>query len=114
MKLTYRGVSYEYNPPVVEIEESNVGGQYRGLDWRFRNAKRVLVLDSDLDLKYRGVAYRPTVQLPVTISSESPNLAEEVSVQDKARSLMLDHLHQQRNRQQTMLTRLAAEVRVSA
>ncbi|MCU0534327.1 MAG: DUF4278 domain-containing protein [Hydrococcus sp. Prado102] len=37
MKLTYRGVSYEYNPVVVETTTGQVGGKYRGLDWRFRN-----------------------------------------------------------------------------
>ena len=41
MKLNYRGVSYEYNPPVIETYEAKVAGKYRGLDWRFRNICKV-------------------------------------------------------------------------
>ncbi len=106
MKLTYRGVSYEYNPPVVEMGEETIVGKYRGLDWRFRNPKRVLVLDSNLDLKYRGAAYRRTAQLPVTVH-KTPAL----SVFDKARVLMIDTTRSEKNRQMSMLTRLTAELR---
>ena len=40
MKLIYRGTAYEYNPPVVNAVEGNVGGKFRGLDWRFHNLKQ--------------------------------------------------------------------------
>lgn len=106
MQLTYRGVSYEYNPPTVEMGEDKIIGKYRGLDWRFRNPKRVLVLDSNLDLKYRGVTYRRTAQLPVTVD-KTPAL----SVFDKARVLMIDTSRSLKNRQLSMLTRLSAELR---
>ncbi|PSB67857.1 hypothetical protein C7B61_03960, partial [filamentous cyanobacterium CCP1] len=58
MKLTYRGTSYDYNPPEVEYGELTQSGKYRGLDVRFRNPKRQLVLQPTLDLLYRGVAHK--------------------------------------------------------
>ncbi|WP_235110462.1 DUF4278 domain-containing protein [Acaryochloris sp. 'Moss Beach'] len=32
-------------------------GQYRGLEWRFRNAHKTPVMQPSLNLVYRGVAY---------------------------------------------------------
>jgi hypothetical protein len=40
MKLNYRGISYEYNPPEVAVDRGTVAGKFRGLDWRFRNLKK--------------------------------------------------------------------------
>lgn len=82
MKLIYRGISYEYNPPVVETVEGEIGGKFRGLDWRFHNLKKPLLLQPPVNLTYRGVTYanRPTV----TPSST------EANIQEQARWLMLN------------------------
>ena len=108
MKLSYRGVQYDYNPPVVETTEDVVGGKYRGLDWRFRNMKKPPVLQPRVNLTYRGVRYQNGVT-PVTNGTERTNTSA-LSTQDKARSLMLNSQRVIKNRQQTMLYRLAAEV----
>jgi hypothetical protein len=108
MKLTYRGVSYEYNPPAVETTPGEVGGKYRGLDWRFRNLKKPPVLQPRVNLTYRGVRYQ-------TGEATAPKTAESattpvLSTQDRARSLMLNKLRSLKNRQEAMLYRSATEV----
>lgn len=108
MKLSYRGVSYEYNPPKVETTPGATSGKYRGLDWRFRNLKKPPVLQPTVNLTYRGVSYR-TGTTPATTNVE-PAKVPALSMQDKARSLMLDRQRTLRNRQQAMLNRSAAEV----
>jgi hypothetical protein len=95
MKLTYRGISYEYNPPEVAVEQGTVAGKFRGLDWRFRNLKKPLVLQPPANLTYRGVAYS--------------NRAAD-SVKEQARWLMLDREKAARNRSESMLKRATDEV----
>jgi len=124
MKLTYRGVTYDYNPPVVEYTESDNVGTYRGVDIRFRSPKKRLVLDSNLDLKYRGAAYQPAVTMvestpasapvaaPVAASAHTEGL--DVPVTEWARSLMLRHCRAIKNRQQALLSRSAMEVGMGA
>lgn len=108
MKLSYRGVSYDYNPPTVETTDDGVGGKYRGLDWRFRNLKKPPVLQPIVNLKYRGVSYQ--VGGMTTTKSAEPTKTPVLSMQDKARSLMMDHQRTLKNRQQAMLSRSAEEV----
>lgn len=113
MKLTYRGVTYDYNPPKVEYGDRAEVGKYRGLDIRFRNIKKPPVMQPTLDLLYRGAAYTTnptaaetpveTVQVPVT----------HLSVQERARQLMMNHHKSVKRRQQAMLTRSDAEVGLS-
>lgn len=112
MKLSYRGVTYDYNPPAVNTKngqsDGQVGGKYRGLDWRFRNLEEPPVLQPRVNLKYRGVSY----QIGGTQADKSAE-TEKVAAgttQAKARWLMLDRLRTLRNRQQTMLNRSAEEV----
>lgn len=106
MKLTYRGVSYDYNPPVVETTDGNIGGKYRGLDWRFRNLKKPFVVQPPVNLTYRGVSYN-NVNVPVT-ETEVP----ATSVQEKARLSVFNHEKDSRKRHQNLLTRLAADIGV--
>lgn len=106
MKLSYRGISYDYNPPVLATTQGQLGGKYRGLDWRFRNMKKPPVLQPNFNLKYRGVYY----QTGATQASAKPAKAPALSVQDKARSLMLTQQRSLINRQRSMLNRSAAEV----
>lgn len=106
MKLIYRGQSYEYNPPTVEYTESEVGGKYRGLDWRFRNLKQQPVLHPRANLTYRGVSYQ--VHPATEDSSVKPRT--QPSIQEKARNLMLGHTRSIKKRQQSLLGRSAAEI----
>jgi Domain of unknown function (DUF4278) len=101
MKLTYRGISYEYNPVVVETTTGQVGGKYRGLDWRFRNLKKPPILAPRFNLTYRGVTYNQA-----DIVNQEPG----VSMADKARALMTDKTKNAKKRQQSLLSRTAAEI----
>ncbi|MBO9999220.1 MAG: DUF4278 domain-containing protein [Cyanobacteria bacterium SID2] len=121
MKLCYRGISYDYNPPKVESTSSDLAGKYRGVDVRFRNPKKPLVLQPTLDLKYRGVAYRTNAAIPAeaerqTARPEPTPVPETVapaptfSLQQRMRELMFQNEVAIRKRQQTMLNRLTTEV----
>lgn len=115
MKLTYRGVSYDYNPPEVPTFDSGNVGTYRGLDVRFRNPQKQVVLQPTLDLKYRGVAYRTgegeAVNKPQTETAGTAAGAYAMSaIADKARALMLERHRQICNRQQVMLDRAAESI----
>jgi Domain of unknown function (DUF4278) len=57
MKLCYRGVSYDYNPPQVKVAEGPVAGKYRGANWH-----STILIDNPVPqiaatLTYRGVTY---------------------------------------------------------
>ncbi|ACK70474.1 conserved hypothetical protein [Gloeothece citriformis PCC 7424] len=109
MKLTYRGISYNYNPVTVETSEGTTGGKYRGLDWRFRNLKKSPILQPRVNLTYRGVTYNKGG----TEVAELPQVTEvtpKLSTQDKARTLMVHHTRVIKKRQQAMLSRVATEV----
>ncbi|NEO30981.1 MAG: DUF4278 domain-containing protein [Symploca sp. SIO3C6] len=108
MQFSYRGVSYDYNPPTVGTSTGKVGGKYRGLDWRFRNLNKPPVLQPRVDLKYRGVSYQ--IGGHSTTTKDEQTKTPTLSVQDKARSLMRDRLHAFHKRQLSMLNRSAAEV----
>lgn len=131
MKLTYRGVSYEYTPPTVEFSNSNTVGKYRGLDVRFRNPVKVPVQQPTLDLVYRGAAYpiapastveespapvvAPIAQLAAQLNAQSqPAAPLALSIEDRARSMMMQHHRLIKQRQQTMLSRLDVEVGLTA
>lgn len=111
MKLTYRGVSYDYNPPKVEYGDRTQVGKYRGVDIRFRNQPKTPVLQPTLDLIYRGAAYtnnsvEPAAQVEPTKAS--------TSVKEQARQLMMSHHKNVKRRQQSMLTRLDSQVGLPA
>lgn len=119
MKLTYRGISYDYNPPTVQYGDPVATGTYRGLDIRFRNPKKPLVLPSTLNLKYRGASVNPASQqadqsAPAPTPVASAVAAVASSVDSLARSLMIDETRHIKQRQQDMLSRLATEVGISS
>lgn len=112
MKINYRGVSYEYNPPKVEYGNltqsgKSHSGKYRGVDVRFRNPQKSPVLQPTLDLVYRGVAYTNNApEAEAAEVSQTPAL----TIQDRARALMMNHHRKVKQRQQAMLSRADARV----
>ncbi len=103
MKLTYRGIEYNYNPPQVETTVGCKTGKYRGQDWRFHNLKKPPVLQPTHNLTYRGVKYSNH-----PVAAESP--ATSSAMAEKARILMLNQERTTLKREQSMLSRLAEEV----
>ncbi len=126
MKLTYRGVSYDYNPPVVESNLTDEVGKFRGVDIRFRTVRKAAVQQPTLDLVYRGVAYQsgtpeaaPVVEVaPVAAIAApamvAPAVAIALSTEDKARMSMMNRHRSVKQRQQSMLGRLAVEAGLPA
>lgn len=115
MKINYRGVSYEYNPPQVEYGDLTQSGKYRGVDVRFRNPQKTPVLQPTLDLIYRGVAYTTNeVEVPAEVAPVDATVAPvgeaSLSVQNRARVLMMNHHRKVKQRQQAMLSRSDARV----
>lgn len=98
MKLTYRGISYEYNPPAVETVTGVAVGKYRGLDIRFRHRKKAPVMQPHYNLTYRGVKY-----------NNQPD-TENVSVSKKARLLAMENERTDMKRSQSMLGRAVEEL----
>ena len=120
MKLTYRGVQYDYNPPAVAMNHSVQVGKYRGVDIRFRTVKSNPVQQPTLDLVYRGVAYRTgaagTEVVPV-VNAVAPVADAPAALADlelKSRTLLMGHNRNVKRRQQAMLARLAADVGLEA
>lgn len=115
MKINYRGLSYEYNPPKVEYGDLTQSGKYRGVDIRFRNPQKAPVMQATLDLVYRGSAY--TTHSPETaeatqadVTPAEPVKSPALSIQARARVLMMNHHRQVKQRQQSMLSRSDARV----
>jgi hypothetical protein len=100
MKLTYRGVQYDYNPPLTDTQPTGEVGSYRGVDIRFRKTAKNLVHPLKVDLMYRGVPYTTGEPEPATA--------------DKLRALAVDQERNTQRREQSMLTRLAKGLGLSA
>ncbi len=62
MKLCYRGVEYDYNPPSLDVHESELTGCYRGRPIHFTYASHVPVPQPVATMTYRGVGYATTPQ----------------------------------------------------
>jgi len=126
MKLTYRGVSYDYTPNPVPQKGSVIGtGTYRGAAVTF-NALAEQPPQPAADLVWRGVPYRVGTPATVAVSAvevpvAAPVVAEPAApgtavaetstgVIDMARNLFIRHHQRMRRREQGMMVRLAAEV----
>ncbi|MBD1872805.1 DUF4278 domain-containing protein [Nodosilinea sp. FACHB-131] len=127
MQLTYRGVSHDYNPPVVESNLTDEVGKFRGVDIRFRTVKKAAVQQPTLDLVYRGVAYQtgtsevapvvetaPVVATAPVAAIAAPAVATTLSTEDRARMSMMNRHRSVKQRQQSMLARLATEAGLPA
>ena len=58
MKLTYRGVEYDHNPPMLEVSESDILCQYRGRLHRYTYVRHVPFPQAQATLTYRGATYQ--------------------------------------------------------
>jgi len=76
MKLTYRGIKYEYAPVAIEVTEAEVGGKYRGAQWK-RHYSHIPELHHATELKYRGASYY----------SGNPEEVEELKQRKKLNSI---------------------------
>jgi hypothetical protein len=119
MKLSYRGVQYDYNPPVVETADTSDLGKYRGVDIRFRTVTKNPVQQPTLDLVYRGVAYQTSLAAETTpavaaVAAIAKAPKTTLSVEDKARTMLLGHHRNVKRRQQAMLSRSASDVGLDA
>ena len=57
MELKYHGIKYEYNPVTVELTTEEVGGKYRGVEWKRYRSRAIPLTSNAVELKYRGVSY---------------------------------------------------------
>jgi hypothetical protein len=122
MKLTYRGVSYDYTPPVVEYGQVYGFGKYRGASVGFRSATVPAVEQPSADLTYRGVDYRsgvpsgvePMVPTAVEAAAVSTETAPVLSMAERMRMLAVKHVRNIRQREQSLLARLDEEVGLTA
>jgi hypothetical protein len=114
MELMYRGQSFNYTPVSLEVSPGKVGGKYRGMDWRFRHLTEAPVLQTNLDLFYRGqsTAVEATTSVEATHPVQAPS--QMPSVEGLSRSLLMKHQRLIKNRQQSLLQRSAAEVGLDA
>lgn len=119
MKLTYRGVSYDYTPnPVPRFGPAFASGTYRGVPVNFYPLAEIPSQPAH-DLTYRGVHYRsggggqPSQPEPVitpVIPDSKPAATVNPDVTAQSRSLFMRRHQRLRRREQGMLVRLAAEV----
>lgn len=58
MKLTYRGVEYDHNPPMLEVSESDILCNYRGRNHRYTYVRNIPFPQPQAELTYRGAAYQ--------------------------------------------------------
>lgn len=111
--LTYRGVSYEYQPTGLTTHSTGDVGKYRGQDVQFK------VVDNpppaypfEAKLVYRGVAYTvgetTAKTTPVTPAETAP--VEFPPIKAWMRSLVMKHLRNIRRREHSMLVRAAEDV----
>ena len=133
MKLTYRGVSYNYTPPKVEYGPIYASGKYRGAPVAFRAPEEIPVEQPSYNLKYRGVAYTSgmttqTTKMTMTTNTKgleaapvtpqtpetTPAAAPAMSILERARALMIGRHQMVRRREQAMLVRLDEEVGLTA
>jgi Domain of unknown function (DUF4278) len=111
MKLTYRGVTYDYTPPSVVYGEALGTGSYRGVPIAFYEATVPGLEMPAHDLTYRGVKYH-TVKATAARPAATP--AAPLSIADRMRYLAIGHCNHIRSREQSILARLDESVRLSA
>jgi hypothetical protein len=99
MTLAYRGIKYERDCLPVEMNAGDIGGKYRGQDWKHHYPRHMLQLQPKLHRQYRGVSYGTNPNLTGKIVPSTcplPILKPQVIIQDD--SLSTVHLNNIRRR----------------
>ncbi|WOB43745.1 DUF4278 domain-containing protein [Thermoleptolyngbya oregonensis NK1-22] len=105
MKLTYRGVTYNYDPQPLNLNNSHPTTtelKFRGNEYQTNQPVATGAGATD------AVATVPATAAPVA------QPAAPVTIEERARELMMNHHKLVKRRQQAMLTRLAANVGLDA
>lgn len=117
--LTYRGVQYDYVPPAVRTEATDVVAKYRG--WNYHCTRAVNPPAQPVnDCVYRGVAYRTGNQgMAVTVPMAAVNGANQpaaalTDLTAMSRALLTHHHQNIKNREQSLLTRMVAQMGLPA
>jgi hypothetical protein len=58
MKLSFRGIKYEYQPLVLEAVEDGMSGIYRGIPSKIHHSQKPLRRRYSQEMIYRGIHYR--------------------------------------------------------
>lgn len=138
MKLSYRGVDYDFNPSSLqargakhrlsEVSKARALGAiltYRGavytVDPSAQDESASPSAPEGAVLTYRGFSYtvQPAAQpVPASVVAAEPVVNEAkapaLSIQEQARTLTMNHHRAMKKRQQVMLVRSAAEVGIPA
>jgi len=57
MQYHFHGATYEHDPSVVPVQEGQVGGKYRGAEWKTHVVNVPSQPRAPRQLRYRGVMY---------------------------------------------------------
>lgn len=93
MKLSYRGVPYEPDSLALEINEGEIGGKYRGQNWKYHYPRHIPQLQPKLYRQYRGVAYssRPNFETESTaLTCRIPRTQPTVIVSNEVSQVHLE------------------------
>ncbi|NEQ19984.1 MAG: DUF4278 domain-containing protein [Microcoleus sp. SIO2G3] len=91
MKLSYRGVNYEA-PSTLEVTEGEIGGMYRGQNWRYQYPRHIPTPLPIPNLKYRGVPYGSGQPIATTSTRTGIIRNEREQVLDEWTNLHLQNI----------------------
>lgn len=57
MRLSYRGISYEYTPPTLEVTEGEIQSKYRGAPWRCHTIAEARIPQAPQNLENQNIVY---------------------------------------------------------
>ena len=100
MKLTYRGVEYDHNPPMLEVSESDILCKYRGRTHHYSYVRHMPFPQPQAKLTYRGATYQinrhgerqavAQAEPNSVFSAFQRKLAELTPLMDERRQLLRD------------------------
>lgn len=106
MQLKYRGINYDYTPPEVTYGRNKGAGQYQGVAFPRRILHEFPVPKPDSEIASCSFEHRT--------GQKQTGAAGCRSATDEARWLMMNHHQTIKQRQQSMLGRLAADIHMAA
>ncbi|BAC07718.1 DUF4278 domain-containing protein [Thermosynechococcus vestitus] len=111
--LTYRGVQYNYVPPAINTQATDVVAKYRGSTYRVSPAMQPTE-ESLKVMTYRGVKYqkgKPPAGVPAArLADPVASVPPMATVNEMARSLAMAHHEMIKSREQTLLARMATAI----